>query len=164
MACGDNRYQTKQANTLVTSPSRHDTVEDTETSIDDIRLEFGEDVANIVAEVTDDKSLTKLERKRQQIEHAMQASKQAKLVKLADKLYNLKDIQKSIPSSWTVERAQAYFGWSQEVINQLRGTNEPLERELEKVLGGVITHNGHQIPCLPPGYQPGDWEKNTPSH
>lgn len=79
----------------------HDTVEDTDTSLDEIEKEFGKTVRNIVEEVTDDKSLPKLERKRLQIEHAKDSSFQAKLVKLADKLYNLRDLQKSVPEGWT---------------------------------------------------------------
>lgn len=83
----------------------HDTVEDTDTSFDEIENEFGSKIRDIVAEVTDDKSLPKMERKRLQIEHALTASREAKLVKLADKLYNLRDLQKEIPKEWTEVRA-----------------------------------------------------------
>lgn len=83
----------------------HDTVEDTDTSFDEIENEFGSKIRDIVAEVTDDKSLPKMERKRLQIEHALTASREAKLVKLADKLYNLRDLQKEIPKGWTEVRA-----------------------------------------------------------
>lgn len=76
-------------------------MEDTDTSLDEIEKEFGLAIRNIVEEVTDDKSLPKLERKRLQIKHAKYSSGQAKLVKLADKLYNLRDLQKSIPDGWT---------------------------------------------------------------
>lgn len=82
----------------------HDTVEDTDTSIDEIENVFGPKIRGIVAEVTDDKSLPKQERKRLQIEHALTASREAKLVKLADKLYNLRDLQKEIPQGWTEVR------------------------------------------------------------
>lgn len=79
----------------------HDTVEDTNTTFDEIEKEFGVSVRKIVAEVTDDKSLPKMERKRLQIEHASASSHNAKLVKLADKLYNLRDLQQSTPEGWT---------------------------------------------------------------
>lgn len=79
----------------------HDTVEDTDTSFDEIENEFGTKIRDIVSEVTDDKSLPKMERKRLQIEHALTVSRDAKLVKLADKLYNLRDLQKEIPRGWT---------------------------------------------------------------
>lgn len=82
----------------------HDTVEDTNTTFDEIENAFGTKIKNIVAEVTDDKSLPKMERKRLQIEHALTVSREAKLVKLADKLYNLRDLQKELPKGWTEVR------------------------------------------------------------
>ena len=75
----------------------HDTVEDTDTSLAELEAKFGPVVARIVQEVTDDKSLPKQERKRQQVEHAPHCSHQAKLVKLADKLYNLRDLNRCMP-------------------------------------------------------------------
>lgn len=90
---------------VVVAAILHDTVEDTDTSFDEIENEFGSKIRDIVAEVTDDKSLPKMERKRLQIEHALTASREAKLVKLADKLYNLRDLQKEIPKGWTEVRA-----------------------------------------------------------
>ena len=75
----------------------HDTVEDTDTTIDELESVFGPTVARIVEEVTDDKSLPKQERKRLQVEHAPHCSQQAKLVKLADKLYNLRDLNRCTP-------------------------------------------------------------------
>ncbi|CAJ1049890.1 guanosine-3'%2C5'-bis(diphosphate) 3'-pyrophosphohydrolase MESH1 [Xyrichtys novacula] len=76
----------------------HDTVEDTDTSPAELEEKFGSVVAGIVQEVTDDKSLPKQERKRQQVEHAPHCSHQAKLVKLADKLYNLRDLNRCTPT------------------------------------------------------------------
>lgn len=78
----------------------HDTIEDTQTTPDELRREFGDRVANIVLEVTDDKSLPKAERKRLQIVHAGHASFEARLVKLADKICNLRDILASPPANW----------------------------------------------------------------
>lgn len=82
----------------------HDTVEDTDTTFDELDEHFGEEVRKIVAECTDDKSLEKQERKRLQIEHAKSISKRGKLVKLADKLYNLRDLERSLPAGWTEVR------------------------------------------------------------
>lgn len=75
----------------------HDTIEDTDTSAAELEAQFGPVVARIVQEVTDDKSLPKQERKRQQVAHAPHCSHQAKLVKLADKLYNLRDLNRCTP-------------------------------------------------------------------
>ena len=87
----------------------------------------------IVAEVTDDKSLEKQERKRLQIEHAPHLSPQAKLVKLADKLYNLRDLSQETPVGWTEQRKQDYFVWASKVVEGLRGSNAALENELDVV-------------------------------
>ncbi|XP_055571828.1 guanosine-3',5'-bis(diphosphate) 3'-pyrophosphohydrolase MESH1 [Falco biarmicus] len=75
----------------------HDTVEDTDTTFSEIEEQFGEEVRRVVEEVTDDKTLPKMERKRLQVEHAPGSSPQAKLVKLADKLYNLRDLNRCTP-------------------------------------------------------------------
>ena len=108
----------------------HDTVEDTDTTVFELELAFGAKVAGIVMEVTDDKSLPKVERKRLQIEHAAHASYEAKLVKLADKLDNLTDQRTNPPSGWSRERVLGYYLWSFEVIKKLRGTNVMLEARL----------------------------------
>jgi len=105
----------------------HDTIEDTETTeIELVRL-FGQEIAAIVLEVTDDKSLTTAERKRLQVEHAPHISRRAKLVKLADKICNLRDIASSPPANWSAARKDAYFEWAKEVVDGLRGVNPALE-------------------------------------
>jgi GTP diphosphokinase / guanosine-3',5'-bis(diphosphate) 3'-diphosphatase len=104
----------------------HDTIEDTETMPEEIAGAFGSDVAAIVAEVTDDKSLPKAERKRLQIEHAGRLSDRAKLVKIADKVCNLHDLNHS-PPDWPLERKREYFDWAKAIVDQLRGTHARLE-------------------------------------
>lgn len=104
----------------------HDTIEDTETTADELRGAFGDVVTCIVLEVTDDKSLPKAERKRLQIEHAAHASPQAKLVKLADKICNLRDILSSPPADWHVERKQEYFDWASKVVAGVRDVHPGL--------------------------------------
>jgi guanosine-3',5'-bis(diphosphate) 3'-pyrophosphohydrolase len=104
----------------------HDTIEDTETTADELRAIFGDAVTGIVLEVSDDKSLPKAERKRLQIEHAAHASPQAKLVKLADKICNLRDILASPPADWSVERKQEYFDWSDKVVAGVRDVHPGL--------------------------------------
>jgi len=105
----------------------HDTVEDTQTSPGELRTAFGERVARIVEEVTDDKSLPKAERKRLQIEHAAAISREAKLVKLADKICNLRDMADHPPASWDLVRRREYFDWAKAVIDRLRGVHPGLE-------------------------------------
>ena len=105
----------------------HDTIEDTETSAGELEEVFGGEIAGIVLEVSDDKSLDKQERKRLQIEHAAHASIKARLVKLADKISSLRDVHSSPPTSWGLERKQEYFDWARQVIDQLKGTDSTLE-------------------------------------
>jgi GTP diphosphokinase / guanosine-3',5'-bis(diphosphate) 3'-diphosphatase len=111
----------------------HDTVEDTDSTVEDIEELFGTAIRNIVIEVTDDKSLPSPERKRLQIEHAANISYEAKLVKLADKICNLRDIITRPPVKWSLQRKQEYFEWAKAVIDQLRGTNEKLETLFDEV-------------------------------
>ena len=88
---------------------------------------FGQQIAGIVAEVTDNKSLAKQERKRLQIVHARTASHEARLVKLADKIANLRDLVARPPHDWPQERRAEYVRWSVQVVDELRGTHEALE-------------------------------------
>jgi len=105
----------------------HDTLEDTNATAEEIRQQFGEQVLALVQEVTDDKSLPKLERKRLQIEHAPHQSARAKQVKLADKICNVTDIINSPPHNWSLKRCQEYIDWSKQVVAGLRGINPALE-------------------------------------
>ncbi|CAK8676001.1 unnamed protein product [Clavelina lepadiformis] len=111
----------------------HDTVEDTETTFEEIEQKFGKAVRSIVAEVTDDKSLPKKERKRLQVVNAPNKTREAKLVKLADKLYNLRDLNRCTPKGWGDQRVEEYFKWAHEVVVGLRGTNSILESKLDEL-------------------------------
>jgi GTP diphosphokinase / guanosine-3',5'-bis(diphosphate) 3'-diphosphatase len=111
----------------------HDTIEDTKTTGAELRRRFGPKVAGVVVEVTDDKRLPKERRKELQIEHAAHLSKAAKLVKLADKICNLRDILASPPKDWSVDRKREYFDWAKKVIDQVRGTNPKLERRFDQL-------------------------------
>lgn len=106
----------------------HDTVEDTETTPEELVAHFGAAVAGIVAEVTDDRTLPKVQRKQQQIEHAPHISREAKLVKLADKISNLRDVAHAAPVGWDEARRLEYFEWAGRVVAGLRGTHFALEQ------------------------------------
>jgi len=105
----------------------HDTVEDTDTTLEELEREFGGEIRAIVMDVTDDKTLEKAERKQRQIEHAAHISDQAKLVKLADKISNLRDVASNPPPDWDLRRRQGYFEWAKAVIDRLRGVHGPME-------------------------------------
>lgn len=106
----------------------HDTIEDTETTELELARLFGQEITAIVLEVTDDKALPKAERKRLQIENAPDISRRAKLVKLADKTCNLRDVAGNQPVGWSLERKQAYFDWAKAVVDGVRGVHPELER------------------------------------
>jgi guanosine-3',5'-bis(diphosphate) 3'-pyrophosphohydrolase len=110
----------------------HDTLEDTQTTPEELREHFGEKIAGIVEEVTDDKSLLKGERKRLQIEHAATISREAKLVKLADKICNVRDVACHPPAKWDLARRREYFDWAKAVVDNLRGTHAELERRFDE--------------------------------
>ena len=110
----------------------HDTVEDTETTAEELRELFGERITALVLEVTDDKSLPKDERKRLQVEHAPHLSPGAKAIKLADKISNITDVTGHPPADWTQERRLEYIDWAERVVIGLRGVNPELERHFDE--------------------------------
>ena len=105
----------------------HDTLEDTDATYEDLVQRFGPEVAALVAEVTDDKSLRKEERKRLQVEKTAGKSRRAKLLKIADKTSNLRSLMASPPKGWTEERLRDYVVWAAEVVRSCRGLNKKLE-------------------------------------
>jgi guanosine-3',5'-bis(diphosphate) 3'-pyrophosphohydrolase len=113
---------------VITAALLHDTVEDTETTEEELVEHFGQRVASVVMEVTDDKDLEKAERKALQVEHAPHLSREAKLVKLADKISNVRDVGSKPPTDWTLERRREYFDWAKRVVDGLRGVDARLER------------------------------------
>ena len=113
----------------------HDTIEDTDTTGEEIEGEFGAEVRRLVEQVTDDKSLPKAQRKLAQIEHAAHIDQKAKLVKLADKICNLRDVAQTPPAGWPIERRREYFDWAKSVIDQLRGVDTRLEAIFDQAYG-----------------------------
>ena len=107
---------------VLAAAALHDTIEDAETTEAELKAAFGPEVAGIVAEMTDDKSLAKTERKRLQIEHARHMSREGTLVKLADKICNLRDIAANPPAGWSLERRRQYFDWAKAVVDGLPQT------------------------------------------
>jgi guanosine-3',5'-bis(diphosphate) 3'-pyrophosphohydrolase len=119
---------------ILTAALLHDVIEDTDTKTDEIEKLFGSRVCGLVMELTDDKSLTKAERKRLQVEHAPHLSDGAKQIKIADKYSNISDIMENPPHNWTDERRAEYIKWGERVFAGLRGVNE----NLDKAFGELI--------------------------
>ncbi len=123
----------RDATTLVAA-LLHDTVEDTDTTLDEIRDTFGTAVTDVVREVTDDKSLPKAMRKQLQIQHSGSASEPAKLIKLVDKIHNVREIASDPPEGWSERRMGAYLDWAGLVVTQIRGANAALEDEFDRAI------------------------------
>jgi HD domain len=119
---------------LVVAALLHDTIEDTRTTREELVVRFGSDVADLVAEVTDDKSLPPPGRKRLQIENAPKKSARAQTIKLADKISNLRGILFSPPAKWDFERKKEYFAWAKSVVDGFTAPNPILKAEFEKTL------------------------------
>ena len=95
-----------------------------------VRL-FGSDVAGLVAEVSDDKNLTREERKRLQVESAAAKPDRVKLLRLADKTSNLRSTTLSPPADWSLARRRGYLDWARAVAAGLRGVNPWLEQQFD---------------------------------
>jgi (p)ppGpp synthase/HD superfamily hydrolase len=129
---------------LVAAAFLHDAVEDQDVTLSQVASMFGDDVAALVGEVTDDRSLPKAERKRLQVEHAPHMSARAKILKLADKISNVRTVGVNPPSDWPLERRREYVGWARLVVAGLGEASPRLQelfeataQETERVIEGA---------------------------
>jgi len=111
----------------------HDTVEDTDATPEEIERAFGPEVRAVVEEVTDDMSLERAVRRRMQVDHAGELSLPARLIKLADKICNIRDRIELPPDVWSASSQMEYILWAGRVIDGLRGANAPLERTFDDI-------------------------------
>jgi guanosine-3',5'-bis(diphosphate) 3'-pyrophosphohydrolase len=112
---------------LLVAAVLHDTIEDTETTSEELEQHFGAAVAALVREVTDDKTLPKSEQKRLQVLHVVTASSGAKQIKIADKICNVRDIASGPPMGWSRQQRLDYVAWSEQVVAGCRGVNPRLD-------------------------------------
>jgi len=124
----------------------HDTVEDTDTTFEELTIRFGATVSALVREMTDDKSLPKAVRKQHQIDHAPGASALAKQLKIADKIANIRDIVSTPPADWSRERKLDYFAWAEQVVAGCRGVNPELERAFDEAVA-MARAKGTTLQC-----------------
>lgn len=118
---------------LIIAALLHDVVEDTGTSLQEIQEKFGDDVAQIVADVSDDKALPKARRKELQVEHAGHLHQRVQILKIADKIANLRTTISDPPDGWGLERRQEYFVWSKQVVDKCRGASPCLEEKFDAI-------------------------------
>lgn len=112
----------------------HDTVEDVGVTADELTDDFGDAVCAYVLEVTDDKSLPKAERKKKQIEHAPHISRGAKIIKIADKISNVRDVVANPGEDWDLKRRVEYVDWAVKVATGLHGANQHLDELFDSVV------------------------------
>jgi (p)ppGpp synthase/HD superfamily hydrolase len=118
---------------LVMAAFLHDTIEDTGTSAEELEQVFGSDVAALVVELTDDKSLPKAVRKELQVQEAPHKSVRAQVLKLADKISNLRSVLTSPPADWNTQRKREYFDWCRRVVDALSAPNPILKAEFDRI-------------------------------
>jgi guanosine-3',5'-bis(diphosphate) 3'-pyrophosphohydrolase len=106
-------------------------------TLTELEQRFGPDVAALVAEVTDDKSLPKETRKALQVQNASKKSERAQTLKLADKISNLRSILSSPPVGWSLERQRQYFDWARQVVDRLTAPNPLLKHEFENTYNKI---------------------------
>ena len=129
---------------LLVASLLHDVVEDTDTTIQEIENIFGKRAAAIVMEVTDNMNLPQKERKELQVIKAPRLSREAKIIKVADKAANMLDII-TLPISWTKKRKLEYFHWSLRVFEGCKGMNDRIDEEFMKCYREGIKKYGRKI-------------------
>jgi GTP diphosphokinase / guanosine-3',5'-bis(diphosphate) 3'-diphosphatase len=120
--------------TVLIAALLHDVIEDTETGPEEISSRFGDEVLSLVLEVSDDKMLPKSERKELQVLHAPDLSRGAKLIKIADKIGNVRDVTWSPPPDWSIQRRIEYLEWAERVVKGLGVGNGELLKLFDQVL------------------------------
>lgn len=119
----------------------HDTVKDTEATLDDIEESFGLQVRSLVAEVTDNKTMSVLEQKKHRIINAANLSPEAKLINIADKIDNLSVLLHHPPQDWTPDQIKGYAAWTWHEALGYLGTYTALEAILQSLINSIgITH------------------------
>lgn len=132
--------------TLLQAAILHDTLEDTETTAQELDAAFGPAVRRLVEEVSDDQSLPQAERKRLQIEHGPGLSTAARQIKIADKICNVRDVTSKPPQNWPMERRREYLAWAERVVAACWGVNPRLENEFDETLTRGKTRLSGELP------------------
>jgi guanosine-3',5'-bis(diphosphate) 3'-pyrophosphohydrolase len=120
----------------------HDTLEDTDTTGEELNRCFGDRVRRIVEEVSDDRGLSRERRRALQVERAPTLSPEAKLIKLADKICNVGDVAHAPPVGWSRERRAEYVEWTARVVTGCRGASPALEERYDRLVADARSEIG----------------------
>ena len=104
----------------------HDTIEDTETTVHELTEQFGKEISHIVAEVSNDMTLDSAGRKISEKACIPNLSHRAKLVKIADKLANIRDVSTMPPVGWTLKKKEDYFDFAREIVTSAQDASPEL--------------------------------------
>lgn len=107
----------------------HDVVNNTETPPQLLMDRFGREIADVVLDISDDRSLPEVQRRRVQVAYAPNLSGRARLVRLADMLCRLRRLA-AVPRA---ERA-AEVAWVAQMVAGLGGMNTALETAADAAL------------------------------
>jgi guanosine-3',5'-bis(diphosphate) 3'-pyrophosphohydrolase len=116
----------------------HDVIEDTDATYDGVRQRFGARVADVVQEVSDDKSLEKDARRKLAVDTIAHKSRAARLIKLSDLIANVHDVIHH-PPKWSLERKLNYVRWAERMAAGIAGTHAGLEAALAREIGAAFT-------------------------
>jgi (p)ppGpp synthase/HD superfamily hydrolase len=111
----------------------HDCMEDAGVTSDEIAAQFGERVASLVQEVTDDKTLDRQVRKELQVRNAASKSRGAQNLSTADKISNLRSTLADPPSTWSPDQQWKYAEWAKDIVGRFTEVDPALKLEFERV-------------------------------
>jgi len=115
----------------------HDVVEDTDVTKAAIRDVFGPRVLSIVEENSDDTTLPKDERRRRRIATMPSKSPEARTIKIADVISNLRALVASPPAGWSAERKLGYLNGCRQLVDAGRGGNSEIEALFDRTAASV---------------------------
>ncbi len=119
---------------LLNAAVLHDVLRDTDTEPEVLRSRFGEEISNVVEELSEDARLSRLDRRDYMPNRVKEFGDQAKLIKLSEKISNLLDLAEGAPIGWSRQRRRDYFEWADGVTRPLRGLNAELDSMLDEAL------------------------------
>ena len=127
---------------LVAAGYLHDTIEDVRVTYEELLAEFGQDIADLVLAVTDDKSLRWQLRKQAQIDHAAGSPPRVVALKLADKISNLYSLRDTPPHGWDMAEIGKYIEWAHEVVTRLPEPNAGLLADYGRIREELLARIG----------------------
>lgn len=119
---------------ILTAAAVHDVLRDTEINLGELQDKFGEEVAALVAELSADSVLSRMDRREELPARVRDFSGAAQLIKLAEKISNLRDLAEDAPIGWSRQRRRDYFDWADGVTRPLRGSCSGLDELLDEAL------------------------------